>query len=133
MGRTKKIDYLRTQFRVDVESTVYRLQEDGIDNLKTRTNLAGVYFEATHVEGNTFLIVSRPNGIKNAIKDHLFLVRNFEAQFGRVYEIELLGRPTTGHKKDHYCISYEIAENQLKPVNEWDNYPIYDLEYPTYF
>lgn len=130
MGRTKKIDYMRTEFLVDVVDNVIRSQEDGVSKLQgERTNIGGVYFEAEKVENNTYKVISRPNGrVDNAIKDHLYLIRNFEQQYGRVHEIKFMARGAA-QTETEYRIPYVIDGDTLKPVNAWDNYQSFPLIY----
>lgn len=124
MARTKGMGYMRTEFLVDVVDNVIRTQEGGIEYLTTRTNMGGINFEAEKVGESTFKVISRSNGVVNAMRDHMHLVRGFEQGVGRVHEIRIMGRPSAG-KDPKFTVRYVIDGDNLVPYNRWDNYPRY--------
>jgi len=126
MGRTKGLDYMRTEFLVDVVDNVVRTQPDGIVYLTTTTGMGGIRFEAERVGESTFKVISRSNGVVNAMRDHMYLIQGFERSVGRVHDIRIMGRPSAGRNPE-FTIRYIIKDSKLIPYREWENYPVYEF------
>lgn len=127
MGRTKKIDYMRTIFMVEIQPSHYfGGVESTTENLENRTNLSGIDFTQEKISEGVYQITSRTRFPKFAIQDHFFLIRNFEKQYGRVYDIKFLARGSAV-KYTEYNIPYAIVEDKLQPVNEWENFQAFEL------
>ena len=112
---------------VEIQPSVYHGDEARTANdLENRTNLAGVYFTQEKVSEGVYKITTRSNGVVNAMKDHMFLVRNFEGQYGRVYDIRIMARSVRKNDND-FNIRYIIKDDTLVPYREWENYTKYEF------
>ena len=102
MGRKKKMPYsFKSEFQIEVEDTPYHSKLNGIQDLKHRTNIGGVYFKVEHRHEEMLIVTSRSNNLKYAVMDYNFLKHALKQRYGKISNIEIYGK-MPGRGKDKW-------------------------------